>query len=200
MMRSEHFGRSIHTLMLFEERANILGKFPVFRFPGGVQRSGGLFIGSANLLPAECAGCDERRQLILALGDGDGLIVGAAVGLGNLPSPLGSQPRPQFDQRHARPSNPLSSRPSRRCFGGNAPRSQLTGEAFTKPIKLNRAGVEPCAIQPLGLHRQMDMRARRIGMERQNVIVIVAQLGMSQRADSSQNFIGVGSFGHREDQ
>src|SRR3546814_3229580 len=28
MMRSEHFGRSIHTLMLFEERANILGKFP----------------------------------------------------------------------------------------------------------------------------------------------------------------------------
>ena len=90
MVCRKNFGCGVHALMLVEERANILGKFPVFRFPGGVQRSGGLFIGSANLLPAECAGCDERRQLILALGDGDGLLVGAAVGLGNLPSPFGS--------------------------------------------------------------------------------------------------------------
>ena len=37
-------------------------------------------------------------------------------------------------------------------------------------------------------------------MEGQNVIVIVAQLGMSQRADGSQHFIGISAFGHREDQ
>src|SRR3546814_16141498 len=36
----------------------------------------GLFIGTAYFLPAKCAGCDERRQLIFALGDGDGLLVG----------------------------------------------------------------------------------------------------------------------------
>lgn len=90
MMRRKNFGRGIHTLMLVEERANILGKLPVVRFPGGVQRICGLFIGTAYFLPAKCAGCDERRQLILALGDGDGLLVGAAVGLGNLPSPFGS--------------------------------------------------------------------------------------------------------------
>ncbi len=67
MVCRKNFWRGIHALMLVEERANILGKLPVFRLPGGVQRIGGLLIGTAYLLPAECAGCDERRQLILAL-------------------------------------------------------------------------------------------------------------------------------------
>ena len=79
MIRRKHLWCSIHALMLVEERANILGKLAVVRLPGGVQRIGGLFIGTAYLLPAERAGGDERRQLILALGDGDGLFVGAAV-------------------------------------------------------------------------------------------------------------------------
>jgi hypothetical protein len=89
MMLGKNFWCGVHALMLVEERANILGKLPVVHFPGGVQRICGLFIGTAYFLPAKCAGCDERRQLILALGDGDGPLVAAAVGLGNLPSPLG---------------------------------------------------------------------------------------------------------------
>ena len=90
MVRRKHFWRCIHTLMLVEERANILRKLPVVRLPGGVQRSGGLFIGSANLLPAECADCDERRQLLLAPRNGDGLFIGAAVRLSDLTTPFGS--------------------------------------------------------------------------------------------------------------
>ena len=46
----------------------------------------------------------------------------------------------------------------------------------------------------------MDMRARGVGMEGHDIIVIVAQLGMGQRADGSQHFIRVGACGHREDQ
>ena len=79
MVCRKNFGCSIHPLMLVEERANILGKLPVVGLPGGVQRIGGLLIGTAYLAPAKCADCDERRQFMLALGDGDGLLVGAAV-------------------------------------------------------------------------------------------------------------------------
>ena len=79
MSCSKNFGRGIHTLMLVEEGSHIAGKLPVVRLPGGLQRICGLLIGTAYFLPAKCAGCDERRQLILALGDGDSLLVGAAV-------------------------------------------------------------------------------------------------------------------------
>ena len=34
MVRRKNFGRGIHTLMLVEERANILGKLPVARLSG----------------------------------------------------------------------------------------------------------------------------------------------------------------------
>lgn len=120
---SKDFGSSIHTLMLVEERANILGKLAVVGLPGGVQRVGGLFIGTAYLLPAERTGCDERRQLILAARHCNSLLVGPSVGLGNLATPFGSQPRPQFDKGHARSGNPLPTRPPRRCFGSHAPRA-----------------------------------------------------------------------------
>src|SRR3546814_4742027 len=86
-------------------------------------------MGTGYLSPADRAGGDERRQLILAPRDGDGLFVGAAVGMGNLATPFGSQPRPELDERHARSGNPLSPRPSRRCFGGHAPRAQLAGKS-----------------------------------------------------------------------
>ena len=59
MMRGERLGRGIHTLMLVEERANILGKLTVVGLPGGVQRISGLLISMAYLLPAHCAGSDE---------------------------------------------------------------------------------------------------------------------------------------------
>src|SRR3546814_11831399 len=81
--------------------------------------------------------------------------------MGNLATPFGSQPRPELDERHARSGNPLSPRPSRRCFGGHAPRAQLAGKSFAETIELNRTRIEEVAIQPLGLNRQMDMRARR---------------------------------------
>ena len=124
----------------------------------------------------------RARGVERVLAAGDGLLVGATIGICNLAAPLGSQPRPQFDQRHARPGDPLSSRPSRRCFGGNAPRSQLTGKAFTETIELDRTRIEAGAIQPFGLHRQMNMRSRRVGVEGQDIIVIVAQLGVGERA------------------
>ena len=101
MVGSEHFGCGIHALMLVEEGANIACQLPVVGLPGAVQRSGSLFIGTAYLSPTDCAGCNERRQLILTPRDGDGLFVGAAVGLGNLATPLGSQTRPELDQCHA---------------------------------------------------------------------------------------------------
>ena len=90
MVRSKNFWRGIHTLMLVEEGAHITCKLPVFGLPGGVQRRRGLFIGTAYLLPAERAGCDERRQLILAPRHCNGLLIGAAIGSGNLTATLGS--------------------------------------------------------------------------------------------------------------
>ena len=94
MVCCKNFWRGIHALMLVEKRANILGKLPVVGLPGCVQRISGLFIGTAYLTPPECAGGDERRQLILAARDSDGLFVGAAVRVRNLAAPFGSQPRP----------------------------------------------------------------------------------------------------------
>src|SRR3546814_1755243 len=76
---------------------------------------------------------------------------------------------------HARSGNPRSPRPSGRCVGGHAPRAQLAGKSFAETIELNRTRIEAVAIQPLGLNRQMDMRARRVSMERQDIIVIVAR-------------------------
>lgn len=93
-MRGKDFRRSIHALMLVEEGANIAGKLPVAGLSGGVEGSGGLFIGTAYLSPAECAGGDKWRQLILPPRDGDGLLVGATVCVRNLAAPFGSQPRP----------------------------------------------------------------------------------------------------------
>ena len=61
MVGSEHLGRGIHALMLVEEGAHITGKRSVVGLPAGVQRSGGLFIGTAYLAPTDCAGGDERR-------------------------------------------------------------------------------------------------------------------------------------------
>ena len=79
MVRGEHCWRGIHAPMLVEERANILGKLPVVGLPGGVQCSGGLFIGASYLLPTRRAAGDERGQTILAPRDSDGLFVGAAI-------------------------------------------------------------------------------------------------------------------------
>ena len=90
MVRGKHLWRRIHAPMSFQEGANIAGKLPVIDLPSGVQCSGGLFIGTAYLLPTEIAGGDERRQLILARGDGDGVFVGAAVGIRDLATPFGS--------------------------------------------------------------------------------------------------------------
>src|SRR3546814_15092816 len=91
MVGSEHLGRCIHALMLVEESTHVTSKRPVFGLAGDDQRSGSLFIGTAYLSPADRAGGDERRQLILAPRDGDGLVVGAAVGMGSLARPLGSE-------------------------------------------------------------------------------------------------------------
>jgi hypothetical protein len=70
--------------MLVEECPNILGEVSVIGLSGGVQRISGLLIGTAYLLPAECSGGDERRQVILAPRNRNGLFVGAAVGLMDL--------------------------------------------------------------------------------------------------------------------
>ena len=101
MVGSENLGRGIHALMLVEESAHIAGKLPVVGLAGSVQRSGSLFIGTAYLLPSDCAGCDERRQLILASRDGDGLFVGSTVCVCYLATSFGSQPLAQFDQCYA---------------------------------------------------------------------------------------------------
>lgn len=101
MMPGKDFGRGVHLGMLVEESANVTRKLLVVGLPGGVQRSGSLFIRAAYLLPTECAGCDERRQLILAPRDGDCLFVSATVCVRYLTTPFGSKPRPQLDQCHA---------------------------------------------------------------------------------------------------
>lgn len=88
MMRGEYLGRGIHALMLVEEAANIARKLTVFDLPGDVERSGDLFICAAYLLPTECAGSDERWQLIVTARHGDGLFVGAPVGVRDLAAPF----------------------------------------------------------------------------------------------------------------
>src|SRR3546814_17152680 len=98
--------------------------------------------------------------------------------MGNLATPFGSQPRPELDERHARSGNPLSPRPSRRCFGGHAPRAQLAGKSFAETIELKRPRIEAVAIQPLGLNRQMDMQEQGVSMERQAILVVITLLGM----------------------
>ena len=101
MARGKDFGGGIHILVFREEAAHIACKLPVFGHPGGVQRSGSLFIRAAYLSPAECAGCDKWGQLILAPRDGYGLFVGATVCVCYLATSFGSQPRSQLDQCHA---------------------------------------------------------------------------------------------------
>ena len=183
MMGGENLWRGIHTLVLVQEPTNIARKLPVVGLPGSVQRGGSLFIGTAYRLPTECSGCDERRQLSLTSRDGDGLLIGAAVRLGNLATAFGSQPRPELDQCHARSGNPLTTRPARGGFGSHATRPQFAGKPFAETIELNRTGIEAVAIKPLGLNRQMDMGARRVGMEGQDIIVVVTEFSVGQRAD-----------------
>src|SRR3546814_10597876 len=75
----------------------------------------------------------------------------------------------------------------------------FAGEPLAKAVKLNRSGIEPVAVQPFGLNRQMDMGTRRVCMKRQDIIVIVAEFGMGQPANGSQHLVRVSAFGHRED-
>ena len=75
----KNFGCGIHALMLVEKGTNIARKLPVVRLPCSVQRIGGLLIGAAYLLPADCSDGDERRQLILTPRNRDGLFVSATV-------------------------------------------------------------------------------------------------------------------------
>ena len=174
MVRRKDFGSCMHALVLGEEAAHIACKLPVFGRPGGVQCSGSLFIRTAYLLPPLRATRDKCRQCCLAARDGDGLFVGAPIRIRHLTTSFGSQPCPKFDEGHARPCDPSPTRASRGGFGGNAARAQLTGKAFSEAVELDRAGIEARAIQPLGLHRQMHMGARRVGVEGQDIIVIVA--------------------------
>ena len=101
MVRRKNFGRGIYIQMLVEEPTNIVGKLPVFGSPSGFQSGGSLFIGTAYRLPAERAGGDERRQLILAVSDGNSLFVCAPVSLSHLATTLRPEACAQFDQRHA---------------------------------------------------------------------------------------------------
>ena len=160
--RGKDFGGGIHALVLAEEAANIACKLPVFSGPGGVQHSGGLTVCRSYRLPSLRTTRNERRQCCPAACYGDGLLVRATVRVGNLEAPLCAESRPYLDQRHARSGNPLSPRPSWRRFGSHAPRAQLASKALAETVELDRARIEPGAIQPLGLHRQMNMRARRV--------------------------------------
>src|SRR3546814_15825668 len=85
--------------------------------------------------------------------------------MGNLATPFGSQPRPELDERLARSGNPLSPRPSRRCFGGHAPRAQLAGKSFADTIEMNRTRIEAVAIHTMGLNRQMRSDVLRGGKD-----------------------------------
>lgn len=94
IMCCKNFRRGIHALMLVEEGANILGKLPVLRLPGSVERIGSLLIGTAYLLPARRADDDERRQLVLPPRDGDGLFVSAPVSIRDPAAAFGAQSCP----------------------------------------------------------------------------------------------------------
>jgi hypothetical protein len=77
--------------------------------------------------------------------------------------------------------------------------TQLFGKSFPQAVKVRRTGIEPAPIKPLGLNRQMDVRAGRVGMEGHHIIMIVAQLAVGNSADSTKHRLGVGAFGHRKD-
>ena len=188
MMTCKNFGRGFHVLMLVEEPANVLRERPVFGLTSRIQRNRRLLIGMAYRPPAPFAFGDKRWKLGLAPRDGDSLFVRAPVGVRHHATYPARQTCAKF--------NTTASRPAGRGFGGDPTPAQFAGEPLTKAVELDRPGIEAFAIQPLGLHRQVDMRARRIGMERHDVIVIVAEFGVGQRADGSQHFVGFGAFGH----
>ena len=61
----------------------------------------------------------------------------------------------------------------------------LSAAESPEAVELNGTGIEAGAVKPLGLNCQMDMRARRVGMEGQDIIMVVAEFGMGQCADGS---------------
>ena len=101
MARGEHFGGSIHVGVLVEETAHIAREVSVFGLPGSVQRSGSLLVGAAYFLPTCCSSRDEGRKHLFAPRNGNGLFVGAAIGVSDLATPLHPEARAEFDQRHA---------------------------------------------------------------------------------------------------
>ena len=101
VVRGKDFGGGIHALVLVEEAANVACKLPVSVCPGGIQCSGSLTVCDPYLLPPLRATRDECRQCCLAARYRDSLLVGAPIRIRHLTASFGSQPRPQFDQRHA---------------------------------------------------------------------------------------------------
>src|SRR3546814_21047753 len=77
-------------------------------------------------------------------------------------------------QRHAGPRPPLASAGTRRCLGLDAPAAQRLGKRLAKSNQILAAWVEPLAVQSLGLDGQMNVRSRRVRMERHEIIVIIA--------------------------
>jgi|GEM_PF-5126223 len=170
MTGSKDFGRGVHVGMLVEKFANVNRERPVVRLPGRIQRGRRSAVGMAYFLPAHFAFCDKGWKLGLTTRNGDGLFVGASVRLGQHATCPARQACAEFYQRHARSGNTTAPRTPRRGFRRDPALAQFAGKPLTKAVELNRPGVEPGSVKPFGLHRQMHVGARRVGMERQDII------------------------------
>src|SRR3546814_20864930 len=92
---------------------------------------------------------------------GSGLRVSGPVILGQHASGPARQTGAKFDQPDAGSDNSPATRPPRGGFRRDTALAQFAGEPPAKAVKLNRSGIEPVAVQPFGLNRQMDMGDRK---------------------------------------
>jgi len=170
MTRGKDFGRGIHIGMLVEESANVTREPPIFGLPGRIKRGRRLAVGMTYPLPARFAFGDKGWKLSMTARNGEGLFVGPPVSIRHNAAYPVCQTRAEFGQRHARSGNTTAPRTPRRGFRRDPALAQFAGKPLTKAVELNRPGVEPGSVKPFGLHRQMHVGARRVGMERQDII------------------------------
>ena len=90
MTLGKNLWRRIYVRMFVEEPAHVICKRPILWPPGCIERTRRLTVGLSYLLPACFALCNKRRKLALAPRNRDGLLVRAAIGLGDLTTPFGS--------------------------------------------------------------------------------------------------------------
>src|SRR3546814_758615 len=154
-------GVGVYVGLLVEESPDGPCARPIIRLPTCIQRGRRLAVCLAYRLPAGFAFGDKGRKIGPTARNGYGLLVSSPVSLGHHAAGPARQTGAKFDQPNAGSGNSPATRPPRRGFRRDTALAQFAGEPLAKAVKLNRSGIEPVAVQPFGLNRQMDMGDRK---------------------------------------